>query len=134
MLHDRLQSSSSIAKSTLETLQANQYWQIILLNDELFSSSNEKYYKLVNRNSGKVLEVNASSIADGGAVVQRTYNGGTNQQWKIIPTSNGYSKIVNRNSGKVLEINGASTDNGSIADQRTDSGGTHQQWQIIEIQ
>ncbi len=40
-------------------------------------------YKIVNRNSGKGLDVNAPFWADGGVVDQWTYNGGANQQWNI---------------------------------------------------
>jgi hypothetical protein len=34
------------------------------------------YYKIVNRNSGKVLDVEANSSADGAEIVQWTDNGG----------------------------------------------------------
>jgi hypothetical protein len=47
------------------------------------------YYKLVNRNSGKVLDVNGKSTADGGDVIQWSDNGGTNQQWQLVQVSDG---------------------------------------------
>ena len=42
------------------------------------------YYKLVNRNSGKVLDVVNNSVADGTIVDQWTDNGGANQQWTFL--------------------------------------------------
>ncbi|MBA2394495.1 MAG: cellulase family glycosylhydrolase [Ktedonobacteraceae bacterium] len=47
-------------------------------------TSGGNYYKLVNRNSGKDLDVSSASTADGGTVVQWTDNGGTNQQWSMV--------------------------------------------------
>jgi hypothetical protein len=37
----------------------------------------------VNRNSGKVIDVNGASTADGAAVIQWTDHGGNNQQWTL---------------------------------------------------
>jgi endoglucanase len=45
------------------------------------------YYKLVNRNSSKDLEVKGFSTANGGTIDQWTDNGGTNQQWSLISIS-----------------------------------------------
>jgi len=36
---------------------------------------------VVNRNSGKVLDVNSGSTADGAALIQYADRGSTNQQW-----------------------------------------------------
>ncbi len=88
------------------------------------------YLKLVNRNSGKVLDVTAASTASGANVEQWTDNGGTNQQWTLAQTGASYT-IVNHNSGKVLDVAGASTANGANVDQATSSGGTNQQWKLV---
>jgi hypothetical protein len=47
------------------------------------------WYVLVNRNSGKALDVSGVSTADGGNVVQYTDWGGANQQWQMIKLSSG---------------------------------------------
>ncbi|MBA2392518.1 MAG: RICIN domain-containing protein [Ktedonobacteraceae bacterium] len=88
------------------------------------------YYKLVNRNSGKLLDVTGASVSDGTKVIQWTDHNGTNQEWQFIPVGEGFVKLVNRNSGKVLDVNGASTTQGTQLDQTSDSGGRNQQWQI----
>ncbi|MGQ4434401.1 RICIN domain-containing protein [Streptomyces sp. SAS_260] len=36
---------------------------------------------VVNRNSGKVLDVSSGSTADGAALIQYSDRGSTNQQW-----------------------------------------------------
>nr|WP_226653035.1 RICIN domain-containing protein [Streptomyces hydrogenans] len=46
-------------------------------------------YVLVNRNSGKAVEVQGASTADGGNVVQYTDWGGVNQQWQMVKLSSG---------------------------------------------
>ncbi|MBQ3028518.1 MAG: RICIN domain-containing protein, partial [Lachnospiraceae bacterium] len=38
---------------------------------------------LINRNSGLALDVSGKSKVDNGDVIQYTYKGGANQQWKI---------------------------------------------------
>ncbi|MEU5032420.1 RICIN domain-containing protein [Streptomyces milbemycinicus] len=40
---------------------------------------------LVNRDSGKAVEVENASTADGAKVVQFTDWGGANQQWQLVP-------------------------------------------------
>ena len=42
------------------------------------------YVRLINRNSGKALEVQGASTADGGNVVQYADWNGTNQQWQLV--------------------------------------------------
>jgi endoglucanase len=92
------------------------------------------YYKIVNRNSGKALDIKESSTADGAAAIQFTYNYGNNQQWELLDIGGGYVEIINRNSGKSLEIGGWSTDAGAAATQWTYGGrySYNQHWQIID--
>ncbi|MDZ7880995.1 MAG: HYR domain-containing protein [Saprospiraceae bacterium] len=64
-----------------------------------------KCYKIVNRNSGKVLDVSGSGMGNNDPVIQYTLNGthGTaNQKWKIFKTRNGFIKLVAQHSQKVL--------------------------------
>ena len=90
------------------------------------------YYQIINRNSGKVLDVNGASTANGANVQQWAYGGGTNQQWSIAAVSGGYYQIINRNSGKVLDVDGASTADGANVHQWSYGGGTNQQWSIVQ--
>ncbi|MFF7934319.1 RICIN domain-containing protein [Streptomyces sp. NPDC007940] len=91
------------------------------------------WYRLVSVRSGKVLDVNGYSVADGTRIQQWTDQKTANQQWKLKPTTDGYYELVNRSSGKVLGIAGSSTAKGAPAEQRTDSSATSQQWRIKEV-
>jgi len=42
------------------------------------------YYRITNRNGGKSAEVVGAGTADGADVVQRTYSGGTHQQFQLV--------------------------------------------------
>jgi O-glycosyl hydrolase len=115
------------------TLPAQSITTFVIPNVTYSGSTVSNYYKLVNRNSGKVLEVASQSTADGGTVDQWTDNGGTNQQWALTPTAGSYYRLFNRNSGKDLEVKGQSTANGGTVDQWTDNGGTNQQWNLVAV-
>ncbi|MFD9636070.1 RICIN domain-containing protein [Streptomyces violascens] len=91
------------------------------------------YYRLVSVRSGKVLDVNGFSTADGTRIQQWTDQNTANQQWKLKSTRDGYYELVNRNSGKVLGIAGNSTAQGAAAEQQTDSSSTSQEWEIKAV-
>lgn len=89
-------------------------------------------YKIINRNSGKLLDVASNSTADGAKIIQWPDNGGLNQQWEIVDLGNGYHKIVSRSSSKLIEVKGWSTENGAEVDQWSDTGGANQHWAFID--
>ncbi|MBA2677089.1 MAG: RICIN domain-containing protein, partial [Ktedonobacteraceae bacterium] len=89
------------------------------------------YYYIVNRNSGKVLDIANASTAPGGLLIQYTNHGSTNQQWLAVNVGSGYVKLVNRNSDLVLDVTGASKTQGVQIEQWTDNGGANQQWQLV---
>jgi photosystem II stability/assembly factor-like uncharacterized protein len=91
------------------------------------------YYELVSVRSGKVLDVNGFSTADGTRIQQWTDQRTANQQWKLKPMGDGYYELVNRNSGKVLGIAGDSTAQAAAAEQQTDSSATSQEWRIDDV-
>ncbi|OSZ62000.1 carbohydrate-binding protein [Streptomyces pharetrae CZA14] len=93
----------------------------------------EAYYRLVSVHSGKVLDVDGFSTADGTRIQQWTDQNTANQQWRLRPTGDGYYELVNRNSGKVLGIAGDSTAEKAAAEQQTDSSSTSQEWRIDEV-
>ncbi|MFF4579808.1 RICIN domain-containing protein [Streptomyces sp. NPDC001389] len=93
----------------------------------------DAYYRLVSVRSGKVLDVNAFSTADGTRVQQWTDQNTANQQWRLRPTGDGYYELVNRNSGKVLGIAGDSTGQAAAAEQQSDSSSASQEWRIDEV-
>ncbi|MFC3573639.1 RICIN domain-containing protein [Streptomyces yaanensis] len=91
------------------------------------------YYELVSVRSGKVLDVNGFSTADGTRIQQWTDQHTANQQWKLKSVGDGYYELVNRNSGKVLGIAGNSTAQTAAAEQQTENSSPSQQWRIDDV-
>jgi hypothetical protein len=89
-------------------------------------------YKLINRNSGKALDVYKKSTENGGDVIQWSYNGGNNQKWVITDMGNGY-KLINVNSKKALDVSNSSTENGGDVIQWTDNNQNNQRWNIVNL-
>ena len=89
------------------------------------------YYKLVNKNSGKVMDVNGGSYNSGANIIQWNYTSGVNQQWQFVKTASGDYKIINQKSGKVLDVSGGSTSTGANLIQSDDTNAASQHWQLI---
>lgn len=87
-------------------------------------------YVLVNRNSGKALDVYNFSTADGARITQWTRGDGTNQQWKFVDAGNGYFRLKSNLSSKVLDVYNWSTANGASVVQWPDLNGANQQWKV----
>lgn len=91
------------------------------------------YYQLINRHSGKALEVNGASMADAAGLVQRTPDtAAAHQQFQFVD-SGGYYRLRARHSGKVVDVSGRSTANGADIVQWTDLNGTNQQFAVQDI-
>ncbi|MES5818772.1 family 43 glycosylhydrolase [Streptomyces sp. RG80] len=70
-------------------------------------------YTLVNRNSGKCLDVNGGGTADGTNIFQWTCNGGTNQKWKVEDLGDDTNRLVNVATGKVMDVADCSAADGA---------------------
>jgi pectate lyase len=90
------------------------------------------WYLLVNRQSGKVLDVAGTSTADGAVIQQWTRNDGPWQQWKFLDSGSGYYRLQARHSGKVLDVWGWSTADGGELRQYTDLNGANQQFKLAD--
>ncbi|WFE66487.1 non-reducing end alpha-L-arabinofuranosidase family hydrolase [Micromonospora sp. WMMD714] len=90
-------------------------------------------YVLVNRNSGKALDVYNLATNDGARITQWTRNDGSQQQWQFVDSGGGYYRLKSRLSGKVLDVSGKSTADGGPIVQWTDNNGTNQQFSIQDI-
>ncbi|MFG1935852.1 family 20 glycosylhydrolase [Micromonospora tulbaghiae] len=87
-------------------------------------------YRILNRNSGKALEVPAGA-GDGGHAIQWTNNGALHQRWTLTDAGNGYYRIANRSSGKVLDVFGSQTADGADVIQWAWTGNDNQLWSIV---
>jgi len=45
------------------------------------------YYDIVSPNDGQNVDVQYASTANGAPVIEWANNGGTNQQWQLVPVS-----------------------------------------------
>ncbi|WP_030294628.1 non-reducing end alpha-L-arabinofuranosidase family hydrolase [Streptomyces katrae] len=89
-------------------------------------------YVLVNRNSGKALDVYNLATNDGARITQWTRNDQNQQQWQFVDSGGGYYRIKSRHSGKVLDVQNGSTANGASIVQWADVNGTNQQWRLAD--
>jgi hypothetical protein len=89
-------------------------------------------YQLVNRNSGKVLAIGASSLLEGAQAVQWENLNIDDQKWTFVLSGSNY-KIKNVNSGKILSIADGSTNDGVTVVQKTDWGASDQRWELVSI-
>jgi|GEM_PF-1437596 len=77
--------------------------------------------------SGKCLDVERGSKADGAPVIQYDCHPGANQRWRVDDASEGAVRLVNANSGKCLRVEGAAAA-GSPVSQAACGDGTEQLW------
>ncbi|MEJ2852310.1 MULTISPECIES: glycosyl hydrolase family 95 catalytic domain-containing protein [unclassified Saccharothrix] len=87
--------------------------------------------RLVNRASGKVLDINGASTADGAKVIQWTSSGSANQQWQFLANPDGSFRLVARHSGRVLNSPGGSGQ-GIQLEQWQDTSSDNQWWRLVD--
>ena len=95
------------------------------------SSISEGDYVIRSAMTGKCVDIDNGSSADGAKVQQWDCNGTNAQKFHISPTSDGFWKIINVNSGKGLDIKGVSTAQNTELNQWSYVGGGNQQFQFI---
>ncbi|MFI9204977.1 RICIN domain-containing protein [Streptomyces sp. NPDC053048] len=77
---------------------------------------------IIHSDTGKCMEIENSSKANGARAQQWTCKNQAGAQWQLRFVGGGYYNIVNLNSGKCLEI----------ADSRKDLGAPVQQWSCVK--
>lgn len=93
-------------------------------------------YLLVNRNSGKVIEVTGGSTNAGANIQQTDYSGDKHQQWEVKPVDPriggdfSYYSLKNIKSGKSADVFNWSLDNGGNIALWNDTKGSNQQWYL----
>ncbi|MET1072338.1 MAG: RICIN domain-containing protein, partial [Umezawaea sp.] len=87
-------------------------------------------YVLVNRNSGKALDVYGRSTADGARISQYTRNDGAWQQWRFVDSGDGYYRVRSVHSNKVLGF--SSTADRAGLTQGTDADRPGQQFRLAD--
>jgi hypothetical protein len=90
------------------------------------------WYVLLNRGSGKALDVHNLATGDGARITQWTRNDGAQQQWQFVDSGAGNYRLRSRHSGKVLDVHNFATTNGAPIVQWADTNGTNQQFRLAD--
>ncbi|MHA7632193.1 RICIN domain-containing protein [Corallococcus sp. M7] len=95
------------------------------------SSPQGPWYRLVNKATGKCVDIVGPSSADGTGLHQWTCHTGSSQQWSLVATDSGYSRLVSRYSGKAVDVADASQADGARVQQWSWAGGANQQFKPV---
>jgi alpha-L-fucosidase len=87
-------------------------------------------YRIVNRKSGKVVDVFNFGTANGTNIQQWPWLNNTAQKWTFASTGDGYYEIKNVNSGKLMEVAGLSRVDGGNVSIYSDSNVPQQHWAV----
>ncbi|MER7482535.1 RICIN domain-containing protein [Streptomyces sp. NPDC126510] len=88
-------------------------------------------YKVLNKGSGKAVDVSGASQTDGANVIQWTDLGGANQNWRFVPVGDGSYEIVSRNSALLMSVSGGVTTEGASVVQSADTNAASQRWTLV---
>lgn len=108
---------------------ANSSW--VNIDDISLSDVFNGTYKIINRNSGKALNVPNGSTSNETQLIQWPYGGGNNEKWVITPNSDGTYKITNVNSNKAVVVQYGSKSNNAAIIQYPYSGTANEKWMIV---
>jgi len=86
-------------------------------------------YIIVNRNSGKVLDVSGESLLNGANIQQWDYLTKTSQQWKAVKVGTNF-ELIAQNSIKCADVEASSLNNSANISQYTITNANNQLWTI----
>jgi arabinan endo-1,5-alpha-L-arabinosidase len=121
------------AKLMSSTLGWSGGWPVAAVLNSGGASITSGYYRITNRNSGKVLDVSNCSTADGGNIQQWTSLNNVCQSWYITHHADGYYTLRNENSGKYIDAAGCGFWNGTNINQWTGNGLPCQQFSFVSV-
>lgn len=124
--------ASKDSSTTIDTLSKRERTSAIPPTEIPQTVGNGTFY-IVNRKSGKTLDVAGFSSADGANVAQYAGTGGTNQRWTLTQLSGGYYSVIGVHSAKGLQVDQAGTADGANVNISTYIGANHQQWQFTSL-
>lgn len=91
---------------------------------------NATVYRLVNRNSGKVADVEGGGTANDTRLLQWPWLDAANQKWTFSHTGDGYYEIKGVSSAKLMEVGALSRADGGYVDIWSDAEAPQQQWAV----
>lgn len=111
-----------------------QLWDLLKWDNQVFilKYNGSGYYSIINKKSGKYLEVEGGYMEVGTNVQQYNGNGTDAQQWVIKPTGDGYYYIESKCNGLYLDVDKYNTDNGTNIKVYTGNLSNAQKWTFIQ--
>ena len=102
-----------------------------LAQTNAFVPDERAYYGLIDRGSGRCLDVASASTASGAPAVQWEFTHANSQQWRFVPLRAGseYYRIEARHSSQCLTLSQAG-ENAALV-QRPFQGSAEQQWRLV---
>ncbi|MEV7655991.1 RICIN domain-containing protein [Streptomyces anulatus] len=91
----------------------------------------DRWYRIANRHSGKVLGVDGMSTANSAHVVQFGDTRTADHLWRLVANGDGWYRIRNRHSGKVLGVDLMSTANSAHVVQFDDNDTADHLWRLV---
>ncbi|MGQ4716923.1 RICIN domain-containing protein [Streptomyces anulatus] len=91
----------------------------------------DRWYRIANRHSGKVLGVEGMSTANSAHVVQFGDTGTADHLWRLVANGDDWYRIRNRHSGKVLGVDLMATGNSAHVVQFDDNDTADHLWQLV---
>lgn len=91
------------------------------------------YYRLVNVNSGKALDVTDCGSGDGVNVRQWAWLNNACQQFQVVPTTDGWFRLISRSSGRVLDVTNCGTGSGVNVQIWSWLNNNCQQWRLQPV-
>jgi len=89
------------------------------------------WYVIVNRNSGKVIDVAGTTTDDGASIQQWSRNDGYWQQFRFESAGSGWWRIIARHSGKAIDLWEWNVNDGAEYRQWPVSTGNNQQFSAV---
>jgi hypothetical protein len=127
----QLTASLNAGNNTIRFTYSGTYAELDMIAVYQTSTAMPAEFRVVNRSSGKYLEIANGSTADGAGAVQYGFVGNPRQVWRIGTSSGGYFYVTNKNSWKYLEIPSASTADGTQAGQWGPTSNATQEWSLV---
>ncbi|MFF1902619.1 glycoside hydrolase N-terminal domain-containing protein [Kitasatospora sp. NPDC058218] len=89
-------------------------------------------FQLVNRKSGKAVDVPGASTAAGTGLIQYTPNTAANQRFRLVPVGSDVHEVTCTHTTLAWDIADGSTADGAGLIQWTPTHGTNQQWRLTD--
>jgi hypothetical protein len=101
---------------------------------EFAARSTEFYFSIVNKKSGKCLDVSGWRKQNGSRIKQWPYHGGDNQRWSLEQVDDKHFTVTCKHTQKCLDVRDKSDADGAPIQQWEYAGQPNQQWLFTKLE